>query len=251
VKNHIYNNKNGFLFHRAIKKYGIENFELIYVAYCSKLTIDREEQIQIKTFSSLQPKGYNILPGGGVSRWWEVATEKEKRDLGRKISEANKGRKISEETKKKISEVQKGRKQSPEAIENRRKSLTGRIVSKEGKEKMTIQNRQSVSEESKDNIKQILYLLDQGLKGTEIAIIVGCTPEYVYKIKLGQRGSSVTGTINNTKTREQTGAKRNSPEAKERLQKIIELSKQNLNGAEIARQVGCSKTYVCKILNDK
>ena len=107
-------------------------------------------------------------------------------------------------------------------------------------------NRDKVSQDAKDRAEKILGLLEQGKNGVEIAKIVGTTPEYVYKVKSGQRGSSFTNEIKPI-IKTQTGSKRNSPEAKERLEQIKKLYASGLGQADIARQVGCSKNYISNL----
>lgn len=81
--------------HRAIKKYGPENFtiEQIDVA-CTRDELDRKEQFWIEHYNSMMPNGYNLQTGG---RHCEFSDETK-----RKISLRLTGIKRSEETKKKI-----------------------------------------------------------------------------------------------------------------------------------------------------
>lgn len=277
---HIYtaNHNKGYLFAKALAKYGLEGFHLVELLVCNWKILNETEDYLVKKYNSKEPNGYNILPfgqlGNGPGYWlgktrseetkkkiseikkgtnigednpfygkthtseskekmskgqteawanktedelkiysemrsstskemWASMSEEQKSELGKKISEAHKGRKLSEETKRKISEVQKGKKKSKESVQKRTESIKNWWAAATPEQKT------------------------KRLKGI-------CPNPPKEKIIKGP----------------QTGAKRNSPEAKERLEKIKELHLQNLNGAEIARQVGCSKAYVCKVLKD-
>jgi len=100
--------------HRAIAKYGIENFSIEQIDFAETLEqLNLMEETYIKAFNCLSPIGYNLLPGGKNRR-----AHQETRN---KISEKLKGREIlnrwskgrskphSEETKEKLSEMFKGK----------------------------------------------------------------------------------------------------------------------------------------------
>lgn len=89
----------------AIKKYRKSAFtvELLEAAE-SKEELDKKERYWIQALNATDCRvGYNLLPGGQGSHF---QTEESKR----KISDASKGRKVSDETRKKISESLTGRK---------------------------------------------------------------------------------------------------------------------------------------------
>ena len=54
------------LFYRAIRKYGWEFFEweIVYQSFDENYCLDVAEPFLIKEYNSLQPYGYNIIPGG-------------------------------------------------------------------------------------------------------------------------------------------------------------------------------------------
>ena len=101
VYNHFYNKRGAKIFHRAIKKHGPENIELVRTIVLSRSEVDRLEEEMIVEYKSLVPNGYNILPNCEVHRWWEIATEKEKNEVRKKLSEIQIGRILSENTKQK------------------------------------------------------------------------------------------------------------------------------------------------------
>ena len=98
------NNKNNFHFHNAIRKHGIKNFEWKIVAQCcSREELNSAEIQMIKKYSAFED-GYNLNIGGNGNAGFRHTKVARKR-----ISEACRGRKLSEETKEKISKVTKGR----------------------------------------------------------------------------------------------------------------------------------------------
>lgn len=177
---------------------------------------------------------------------WENMTEEQKTEVGRKISKSLTGRKLSPEHCKKISENKTGKIQSREIVEKRAASLRGKTHSEETKQKYTQAQRNRVSNETKERIHKCLELLSLRKSVKEVAQIMGYHESTVYAIKNGRTGTSVIGNKKEIK-RKATGAKRNSFEAAERKEKIIKLLEKGLSGAEIARQVGCSRNYVSRI----
>lgn len=60
------NVKDNLYFHRAIKKYGIDNFEWKILCECSsKYELDEKEKYYIKELNTIRPYGYNLTYGGG------------------------------------------------------------------------------------------------------------------------------------------------------------------------------------------
>jgi group I intron endonuclease len=84
--NSVKKNSNN-LFHRAIRKYGIENFHIECLEVSDKL-VNLWEKHLVKRWSSKSPNGYNLTYGGEGSTGF-VHTE----EMRRKNSIANKGRK--------------------------------------------------------------------------------------------------------------------------------------------------------------
>ncbi|MGX8835327.1 NUMOD1 domain-containing DNA-binding protein [Amedibacillus sp. YH-ame6] len=67
MKQHIYGRNNGrnSMVDRAIKKYGVNNFEFRIIAVSTnQIDADEKERLYIEKYNSLKPKGYNILRGG-------------------------------------------------------------------------------------------------------------------------------------------------------------------------------------------
>jgi len=88
---------------KAIKKYGIENFELTTLEECENEEIAFcRESWYILFLNSKGPYGYNLDSGGRGGKELSESTKY-------KISLASKNRKHSSETKQKMSEKQKGK----------------------------------------------------------------------------------------------------------------------------------------------
>lgn len=82
----------------AIKKYGKENFKIEEVDSANTLEeLNQKEIFWICHYNSLSPNGYNLNPGGNSSPMHP--------DTKKKLSEINRGKRHSEETKRKISEL--------------------------------------------------------------------------------------------------------------------------------------------------
>ena len=103
------NRRSGMLIGDAIRKYGRDSFtiEEIYTAF-TKDSLNEAEKVLIKTFNCLAPNGYNKEYGGRGNK--TVEEYKKMTDRLRKWRKENppeKGRKVTEETKKKMSKSQK------------------------------------------------------------------------------------------------------------------------------------------------
>lgn len=62
-KKHISANDN-FVIHKALHKYGKENFSFQIIEECPLEKLDERERYWINFYNSLLPNGYNMIPGG-------------------------------------------------------------------------------------------------------------------------------------------------------------------------------------------
>lgn len=60
VKRHDYD----CIFHRAIRKHGIDNFEFKILEQCASSDLNEKEQYYIQQYNSVMPNGYNMTLGG-------------------------------------------------------------------------------------------------------------------------------------------------------------------------------------------
>lgn len=125
-------------FHRAIRKYGINNFTLEIIHFAKSLDeLNYFESLYIKYYNTTVKNnlGYNVKDGGSNGGYWKNKTEEEINDIKRKMSENhadfsgennyNYGKRgelshlygipRTEETRKKISNSKKGTKRSEES----------------------------------------------------------------------------------------------------------------------------------------
>lgn len=58
------NAKDNFVIHKALQKYGKENFSFQIIEECDLLDLDNKEQYWINYYNSLIPNGYNMILGG-------------------------------------------------------------------------------------------------------------------------------------------------------------------------------------------
>ncbi len=185
--------------HRAMAKYGMENFEFEIIAACDTLKdADCTEILLIKQYNSRDKQyGYNIANGGengmlgfihseeskrkmsDSKRGWKPSIETRQRmkesrskviitpEWAHNISKSNKGKKLSQDTKRKISEAQKlinrnylelsiraakinrGKKRSQETIQKMKKNHKGFFGMKHSDEA-----KKKISKTSKDRIKK-------------------------------------------------------------------------------------------------
>lgn len=127
---------NGHL-QRAWNKYREDNFEFSVMCECNENQLNTMEEYYIFELMSYDRRvGYNKTYGGGSGR-----PTKESR---KKMSEAQKGRTISEETKKKLSKASKiamsrpeVRKKKSEAVKGEKNPNYGKHHSEEAKRKMS------------------------------------------------------------------------------------------------------------------
>jgi group I intron endonuclease len=133
--------------HRAIEKYGEDNFSIEILNVCvDKKALDVVEMFYIKNMNTLGPNGYNISLGGtGVMHGRKMSPEAVAR-----IRQANLGKKLSPEHAEKLRLSKLGKKRSPEVIEKMRLANLGRKLSTEHKKKLSlVHNSPEVKEKNR------------------------------------------------------------------------------------------------------
>lgn len=129
--------KNHTALHRAMNKYGTENFSIKVLAHCNSMEeMNHRESYYIKLFNTLAPNGYNIALGGKNQRHSEETKKRlSNLKIGVKTGKTwNKGISPSPETIAKIAASSRGenngmygRKHSLEAKDKIRKSRIGKF----------------------------------------------------------------------------------------------------------------------------
>lgn len=185
--------------YNAIKKYGVDNFEIVPIWYCfSQDEADEIEIFFIKEYNSVEG-GYNIRYGGsGGGKLSKETKEKISNSLKGKIP-WNKNKITSSNVKKKISESMKGnipwnknkrlsseyKKKLSEAKIGKPSNMLGKHHSEKTKEILSIKNRKfSDAEEF-----EIIQKYDELRSSIKIAKIFNCVPLTIRNIIKRRRGS--------------------------------------------------------------
>lgn len=112
----------GVLLKQAYKKYGVENFTMEIIEYCSDFYLDSLEVKYISDYNTKTPNGYNLTDGGGGCAGKKYTDEQienmriaqNRPEVKAKKSEWATGRVKSEDAKKKMSKKAKERYKNPE-----------------------------------------------------------------------------------------------------------------------------------------
>ena len=138
--------------HRAMRKYGINNFEIIIL----KQNLNSQEELNywecfyIKEYNTLckNGMGYNLSSGGSYGNPYAGKTEEEMKEISKRKSESRKGMVFTEEHKKHISENSHmknipseqhpfyGKHHTKEANEKNRQAHLGKTHTEETKEQI-------------------------------------------------------------------------------------------------------------------
>lgn len=106
-------NKTNYHLHNSISKYGEDNFEVIPLESTnSKREADKLERKFIKQFNTYKKIGYNMTPGGegaGKGEDHPMYGRSHTEETKKKISESNKNKNFSKETREKISKAKSGK----------------------------------------------------------------------------------------------------------------------------------------------
>jgi group I intron endonuclease len=149
-RKHVYSaKKSKYYLHRAIRKYGKENFSIaeIYSSKNVEHTLHEMEPFFIKQFDTYE-NGYNMTIGGEgiigcrsvrhphspetIQKMKDGWTPERRAEASKRFSELPR----TDEHNARIAAAHKGCKKSPEAIEKHRKAMTGRKLSADQIQKM-------------------------------------------------------------------------------------------------------------------
>ena len=137
---------------RAIKKYGVESFSFEIIDTADSIAELNEKEIKyIAKYSSIMPNGFNIESGGRNAPMAE--------HVKAIISQTHKGKTIPDWQRKLISEVNKNKIVSAETREKIRQSRIGKKLTDEAKKKIAEANKFKTfvprTPESKEHITQL------------------------------------------------------------------------------------------------
>ena len=114
--------------HRAMRKYGEENFTISVVERCEVDKLDDREIYWINERKCMSPDGYNLSTGGNRPIMSEESRQK--------ISNARKGMVFTDEHRKNLSLSHMGKSPTLEQREKQREKMTGRVIPPEQLEKI-------------------------------------------------------------------------------------------------------------------
>jgi group I intron endonuclease len=171
VREASYNCK--YYFHKALRKYGSDNFSLEILEENDFIVENKREEYWIEKLNANDHSvGYNISTGGEGSGD-NFTNNPNKEEIRKRMSEAHRGKKLTDDHKKKIGNSgkeawkntdrskrpnpRKGKSHTDEAKEKIRNSRFGKKFSDEAKLKMSESHRGKVlTEEHKMKIKESL-----------------------------------------------------------------------------------------------
>ena len=191
----------GILICKAEKKYGIENFTKEYLAFCdTEEKLNWFEKFYIKKYKAKEV-GYNLTDGGdGILGHIDSDETRLKKSLShkgvklgpmneetkQKLSEANKGKTLSEETKQKL--------RKPKTEETKQKiseAKKGKTLSEETKRKISESNKKRLVEKGvpfkgKHQSEETKQKISDAMKGKTFS------KEHKQKISEAKKGKTLS-----------------------------------------------------------
>lgn len=160
---HKNTNRTSKYLHRAMIKYGIDNFKFEIIEICHKEELSEKEKYWINYYHSISPYGYNLTDGGDGGNTFRYRTEEQMEETKKKISNAVSGenngffgKHHSEKTKEKLKQINIGKKLSQETKNKISESLQNHIVTNSTKQKISeATKKQWNNKEFKDFMKLI------------------------------------------------------------------------------------------------
>ena len=159
-------NRDRCVFHAAIRKYGEDSFEwtVLESDIHTYDELNEREKYWIQEKNSLLPNGYNMNAGGNGTpnhrknfvAWNKGKTGCYTEEALRRMSDGQKGRRVSEDQRKKISETLRGRHLSEEHKMHVSAGLKGKHHSMEWRKHISESHKgKKLSEETKEKISVI------------------------------------------------------------------------------------------------
>lgn len=183
--------KNNPHFYRAIQKYGWDNIEHIIIAeHLSKEDACEMEINLIAEYQSNNRKyGYNSSVGGEVNRGWHYSHSNESKEkisksisewhkqpeVRERLSNAQRGKKLSEEHKRKLSESHKGKVSG----------MKGKKHSEESRKKMSESQKKATKVYSEESLNRIREASRNHKHSEEVK-------EKIRQSRLGKKASDAT-----------------------------------------------------------
>lgn len=243
INSHIKRSKNKktsqTYFHRALEKYGIENFKCEIIDD-SAITKEDMIELEIKYINELKPH-YNLTKGGdGISEPTE--------EIKRKISESNKGKVFSESTLKIRSEKMKLKWKDDEYRKKVSESLKKVCNTDEGKKRLSMASSSSKKNKGKNHTEEHKKKISKALMGRPSSM-KGKTYSDEVKKKVSD---SLKGRIVSEETRRKISisntGKKLSPE---RIKHLIEINTGRKHTDEVKKRISEShKKRYERIRND-
>ena len=222
------------LFHKKIREYGIDNFELVILEEVSdKQLLDEREQYWIKKKQSFIKDGfgYNMTTGGQQRKDSENYI-----DIRARFQ-------TQEEINKVIEEIKDLNNSLTDLAKKYQVSLSLICSINTGKkyhqEKETYPLRQLKTKISKEVVENIITLLKENYSNKEIAELFQIDDDIIYRINYGKA---------HKQKNEIYPIRKELSEREKRANQIKKLLKENkLNNKEIANLVGCDPSVVSNI----
>jgi group I intron endonuclease len=174
-----------YLIHKAIRKYGWENFsrKVLFTTMDEGILKEKEKEFIVKLGTHcVKGSGYNMTDGGDGMLGFKFSEEQRER-----MRKSHLGNKLSEETKRKMSLSKKGRKNSASHNRNISRAIMGHPSYKKFGKVYTAEERQHISDAVKgkkypnrkssfpfsDEHKKNLSLGQQRRRARELASKIG------------------------------------------------------------------------------
>lgn len=230
------------LFHQKIREYGIDNFELVILEEVKdKEQLDAREQFWIKEKNSYvkNGKGYNLTIGGqkrkNSENYWDLRCSLSKEQAQKIIM-------MLQTTAIPQTEIAKQFNISTSIVNQINTGIKYRLLN-DNEYPIRTNDKNFLSE---TQIQEIILLLLQGYKNTEIAELTNANIGQISAINMGRHNKQPNLTY---PIRPETNERKKFKEKAEWIKQLLEENQ--LNNAEIASLVSCDASCVSRINSGK